>query len=320
MQCLLAFGLEGSGIDLHNMQQEEPLAIVLLRELSELHLCVSLRQCCSPLLAMVGVSAAAEVSAIAQAMALHRLPWVGVMTRADPELIAFGCAAGASSMVASAELTSSILAQEMRRIAESDRRTVTVMSTETIGERVFRVGDTVTMRPATVGILRRGVLALQRSDIDGNLVLFGIAGPGDAVMGDSEGLLAEESYIGLAAGSVMLMTKDAAIRESVFHIAQSSRLASMQAWARAQAGSSAESRILQTFRVLAKLAGRPHANGVLLDARITHAQLAAAVGVNRTTVTRLLGVLRQRGDLMKVRTRDNASGGWLLHAQGLDLP
>ncbi len=74
-----------------------------------------------------------------------------------------------------------------------------------------------------------------------------------------------------------------------------SRLSQMQRWASIQAHACSDQRILGLFELLAEQFGRPTEQGTLIDIRLTHEQLASAIGVNRTTTTRLLRDLRQRG-------------------------
>jgi CRP/FNR family transcriptional regulator len=55
--------------------------------------------------------------------------------------------------------------------------------------------------------------------------------------------------------------------------------------------------VLGILSLLTEQFGVSHPDGVLIDVRLTHAQLAAAVGANRTTITRVLGELRAAGKL-----------------------
>jgi hypothetical protein len=54
--------------------------------------------------------------------------------------------------------------------------------------------------------------------------------------------------------------------------------------------------------LLAEQFGRPHPQGSLVNVRLTHAQLATAVGATRGTVTRTLNDLRAREALSVVAT------------------
>lgn len=74
----------------------------------------------------------------------------------------------------------------------------------------------------------------------------------------------------------------------------------MEAWAAMQARPHLDQRIMGLLALLAEQFGEAHASGHLVNVRITHAQLAAAVGATRTTITRTLGNLRTRGELVQV--------------------
>lgn len=57
-------------------------------------------------------------------------------------------------------------------------------------------------------------------------------------------------------------------------------------------------RILLFVRLLIEEHGRRETDGEFLPYALTHSQLASAVGTTRVTVTRTMGILRKRGDLL----------------------
>ena len=67
-----------------------------------------------------------------------------------------------------------------------------------------------------------------------------------------------------------------------------------EAWAAMQARPANEERLLGILTLLTEQFGMAAEDGILLDLRITHQQLASAIGVTRPTITRLIGTLRQR--------------------------
>lgn len=307
LKHVFAVGLTGSSLDLHTLQGEDGLCVVLLRALEDLHAAMAQTECAfAPSLVLVSVRDLAAVDPVAQAMARRALAWVGLMPGDDPELIRRGEAAGALAVL---PLTTpaTVLARIVRRLIERQERDGGLIAGVDRSERTFRVGETLSMAPGQAGIIRRGVLSLQAQDVDGSLLLLGFAGAGEAVIvaGKEFGGVV---YVGHSVGSLVVMPWGTAIHDPVFHKAQSARIASMDAWARAQAGSRVESRILHTLRVLARLAGRAHPQGTFIDAHITHAHLAAAVAANRSTVTRLMGMLRQQGEVLWVRNDNNTLG------------
>jgi len=157
-----------------------------------------------------------------------------------------------------------------------------------------------------------GLVALHGADTEGTPILLGFAGAGEAIIPGDE-VADTIAYVAHTTVVALSMHWDQAIHDTQFHDAQSARIASMEAWARAQADPYLEGRILHTLRVLARLVGKPHARGTFIAARITHAQLAAAVCATRSTVTRLVGTMRQNETLLWVRDNDNEVGYCLPH-------
>jgi CRP-like cAMP-binding protein len=79
-----------------------------------------------------------------------------------------------------------------------------------------------------------------------------------------------------------------------------SRLQQMEAWAAMQARPHLDQRIMGLLSLLAEQFGREDEIGLIVDLRITHQQLASAVGATRTTVTRILRDLKRSGQLTTV--------------------
>ena len=76
-----------------------------------------------------------------------------------------------------------------------------------------------------------------------------------------------------------------------------------------QSRPSVEQRLLGILHWIAEQFGRPDVDGTLIEIRVTHAQLAAAIGATRATVTRVLGTLRRR---RVVATKSTPDGERLL--------
>ncbi len=307
MKRVFAVGLTGSSLDLRALQGDDGLCVVLLRSLDDLHLAMTqVEHAFAPSLVLVCVRDLAQVEPAAQAMACRALTWIGLTPVEDADVFRRGQLAGAAAMLCIAT-PASVIGSVVRRIIERQDRDGVASQPPARSERAFRPGEVLTMSSGQAGIIRRGVLSLQGFDADGAPLILGFAGAGEAVIVAGEEF-DSVAYVGHTVGSLVVMPWDVAIQDPVFHKAQSMRIASMESWARAQAGPHVEARLLHTLRVLARLAGRPHPQGTFIDARITHAHLAAAVAANRSTVTRLMGVLRQHGDVLLVRNGTNALG------------
>lgn len=64
-----------------------------------------------------------------------------------------------------------------------------------------------------------------------------------------------------------------------------------------------EERLRHLLVLLKQEVGQPHANGTRLSVRLTHQQLANAIGTTRVTITRLLSQLQEEGWLIVDSTR-----------------
>ena len=78
----------------------------------------------------------------------------------------------------------------------------------------------------------------------------------------------------------------------------------MEAWAAMQARPHFDQRVLGILSLLAEQFGVTTQEGQVVDVRITHTQLASAVGATRTTITRTLRDLRHQNKLSIIATAD----------------
>lgn len=139
-----------------------------------------------------------------------------------------------------------------------------------------------------------GIVAQTVIHADGSEVLLGLCGPGSLLVGHPE----DDCCLQLLAHTdttVRIRSWCEATQQPDFAARLRTRLRQMEAWSAMGARHYLDQRLLGIIELLAEQFGSPHDEGVLVDVRITHAQLAAAIGATRTTVTRLLGDLRARG-------------------------
>jgi len=142
--------------------------------------------------------------------------------------------------------------------------------------------------------VRAGVVALRVIHPDGTEVLLGLYGPGQVLIGHPE----DSCFLHLIAHTAVTATVRPwaeAVRGAAFPEQLRARLRAMEAWSAMQARQGVEQRVLGVLSLLAEQFGVRRGAWTLVDLRLTHAQLAAAVGAGRTTVTRILGDLRARG-------------------------
>lgn len=138
-----------------------------------------------------------------------------------------------------------------------------------------------------------GVVAQAVIHDDGTEVLLGLCGPGQLLVGHPD----DGCCLHLVAHTdvtVAVRGWGEAAAQPGFAERLRARLRLMEAWSAAQARHYLDQRVLGILGLLAEEFGESRDGGILIDVRITHAQLASAVGATRTTVTRILGDLRGR--------------------------
>ncbi len=159
--------------------------------------------------------------------------------------------------------------------------------------REYRRADPLVLDHNAVVEVQAGVIALRALHYDGAEVLLGLCGPGQTLVYHP----ADSCNLQLAAHTdarVRLKPWAEAVAEPGFPARLRERLQQMEAWAAIQARPYLDQRVLGLLSLLADQFGEPHPAGMLLNVRLTHAQLASATGATRTTITRTLGDLRTR--------------------------
>lgn len=144
-----------------------------------------------------------------------------------------------------------------------------------------------------------GIVAQVVIHSDGAEVLLGLHGPGQLLTPHP----ADSCYLNLQAHTdvqLALFSWSQAQYLPDLPAKLRARLWQQEAWAAMQARPHLDERLLGVLTLLAEQFGQSSSQGVLIDVRLTHAQLATAIGATRTTVTRLLGELRRRGLLSMV--------------------
>lgn len=159
--------------------------------------------------------------------------------------------------------------------------------------RSYRRGQLIALARDTVLEVETGVVAVTVVDDDGAEVLLGLSGPGRTLVGHGPDGCGIRLHARTEAVIALRSWAEAA-RDPIFPEQLAARLREMEAWAAMQARPYLDQRVLGTLSLLAEQFGAPGPSGTVVDVRVTHAQLAAAVGATRTTVTRILGDLRTR--------------------------
>lgn len=227
------------------------------------------------------------------------LPWIACSGSPAPSLQAAAYRAGALAVLPF-NVPADLVERTVRSVLSSIRTEKAPAFAIADRSRSYRQGDLISLPEDEVLEIKAGVVALTALHADGAEVLLGLFGPGDVLPGHS----ANECAIELTAHTEAEVRRHSwveAVRQPELAEKLRLRLRKMEAWAM-QARPHMEQRVLGILGLLAEPFGRPHPGGLLIDVRLTHVQLASAVGGTRATVTRLINQLRRRGELSVVRS------------------
>jgi CRP-like cAMP-binding protein len=170
----------------------------------------------------------------------------------------------------------------------------------------YRSGQVIEMTPHEIWVVCRGVVQLGTLYDNGEESLLGLACP---AMPFGLPLSLIRPYQATALSDVNLMRLSLAeieqspeLMQGIFrHITrrlqQSEAILAMVGYRRV------EDRLRHLLLLLRQEVGQPVADGTRLGVRLTHQQLANAIGTTRVTVTRLLNQLREEGWLTLDRQR-----------------
>jgi CRP-like cAMP-binding protein len=168
----------------------------------------------------------------------------------------------------------------------------------------YHRGDLILPETDAVIEVQEGVVALSVVHHDGAQVLLGLCGPGQTLIGHPHDTCSLQ-LVAHTDSAVTFRSWAEAARSPDFNERLRSRLQHLEAWAAMQARPHLDQRIMGLLSLLADQFGQPHEQGTLINTRITHVQLASAVGTTRSTITRTLGDLKARGLLGLVGSGDS---------------
>ncbi|MGG6270570.1 Crp/Fnr family transcriptional regulator [Leptolyngbya sp. AN03gr2] len=162
----------------------------------------------------------------------------------------------------------------------------------------FRSGQTIPLRPDELWIVCRGVVVLNTLHPTGDEALLGVATPS---MPFGLPLTWITPYSAIALTDVDLLPlalaeieRSPALCQGLFrHLSR--RLQQAEAFLALSGCRRVEERLKQLLILLQHEVGQPAQRGTRLQVRLTHQQLANAIGTTRVTVTRLIGQLKQEG-------------------------
>jgi CRP-like cAMP-binding protein len=226
-------------------------------------------------------------------------PWI-VWNTGDAALLTIVAYEAGATAVLPGAITPTLLVQAIRHTLVGSDTARPAGATRT---RHYRAGDAVLLHADEILEIEAGVLAQVALHRDGKDVLLGLFGPGHLVLGHPD----DECALHLTAQSnltVRVRAWSEASRDPRVIERLATRVRQMEAWAAMQARPYLDQRLLGILNLLAEQFGVAHPHGTLINVRVTHAQLASAIGATRTTVTRLLGDLRTRGLLTNATLTD----------------
>ena len=159
-------------------------------------------------------------------------------------------------------------------------------------------GSVVPLLRNNIWLVVRGMVKLGAVSVHGDELLLGLVGPGEPF---GESLSTVEAYDAVALTNCDLLCL------TTTDIQQSPELAFAMMDAIAARYRQAESllallglrrvedRLRGFLELLAQDYGQPCEDGLRLDVRLTHQEIASALSTTRVTVTRVLGLLREEG-------------------------
>jgi CRP-like cAMP-binding protein len=162
----------------------------------------------------------------------------------------------------------------------------------------FRSGQMISLRPDELWVVCRGVVVLNTLHPTGDEALLGVATP-SMPFGLPLTWITPYSAIALTEVDLLPLTlmeveKSPTLCQGLFrHLSR--RLQQSEAFLALSGCRRVEERLKQLFILLQHEVGQPTQHGTRLQVRLTHQQLANAIGTTRVTVTRLIGQLKHEG-------------------------
>lgn len=162
----------------------------------------------------------------------------------------------------------------------------------------FRSGQTIPMRSDEIWIACRGVVVLNTLYPTGDEALLGVVTP-SMPFGLPLTWISPYQAIALMDADLLCLPlaeieKSPALCQGLFrHLGR--RLQQAEAFLALSGCRRVEERLKQLLILLQHEVGQPTPGGTRLNIRLTHQQIANAIGTTRVTVTRLLGQLKQEG-------------------------
>lgn len=167
-------------------------------------------------------------------------------------------------------------------------------------KQVYLKGETISLKPEFIWIVRRGIVKLSTICEAGEEVLLGLAGRSMAFGAD---LTCQSIYQATAMCEVELICFSLKDIATYPQFAQkilpsiNERLKQTEALLAISGYRHAQDRLYYLLQMFKQEIGQPVENGTRLSVRLTHQDLAAACSTTRVTITRMLGKLQNQGKI-----------------------
>ena len=223
-------------------------------------------------------------------------PWLAWDQMGDPQVISEAYQAGARAVfpkATSIQVVVETIQRVMGELAENKK------GMKPHAQRTYRRGELILLEADAVLHVEDGILATTMIHQDGVEVLLGLSGKGQIVVAHPD----DNCHIQIVAhteAKVKIEPWNVAAEKTDFLAKLRARLQQMEGWAAMQARPSLQQRVLGLLGLLSEQFGIHSQHGTLIDVRITHGQLAAAVGPTRSSISRVLSELRAQGRVSTV--------------------
>lgn len=221
-------------------------------------------------------------------------PWLAWDQTDDPVMISKAYQAGARAVFPK-EIP-------LKTIAETINRTISELTPHSIPpesqkHHSYHRGELILLKTNEVLFVQDGIVATTMVHQDGKDVLLGMSGKGELIIGHPDDTC-HIQIIAYTDSVVEIESWENAVEQPGFSEKMKQRLQRMEGWSAMQARPSLPQRVLGILGLLAGQFGQAHDQGTIIDVRITHTQLASALGSTRTSITRILSELRNNGKIM----------------------
>ncbi|WP_287129108.1 Crp/Fnr family transcriptional regulator [Candidatus Cyanaurora vandensis] len=183
----------------------------------------------------------------------------------------------------------------------------------------YKAGEVIVLRPRELGVVYRGVIQLLTLHASGDEVLLGLLGP-MMPLGLPLTILDTYQAVALTDGNLLRVSWEEAQHSPRFAHEINLQLTRRLHQTEALLALAGKRRVLERIQGFMLLLGHEFGqitpDGLRVEIRLTHQQIANAMGTTRVTVTRLLSTLRAQGFLTVGRDRHI----YLTHTAPATLP